>query len=554
MTPNKKTKSELSPKPIQFEQLIKPILPTWLLAWTLGVVTIVSMFGLLMTAGWFVTMAGLSALVLGASVHYGLPSLLIRVFAMARTFGRYGELLVSHSAIFELLKKLRINVFERFALLDKHARTVIGSAIAQHRLVKDIDILDEFVLKVLSPYLIATLAVTIVGAVIGHYFSWIVLVGFWGLIAVSWFMMILAKPIAKQQSDQKQARIVMLTHTLPSLTQLVLWGRWHDKTAEFLAIDRQLGQSYQQANFHKRISLLIIQWLLAVIVLIVLYMGVDLVQKTGAVMYLATVLAVFGFFDVGNGLAQDPLAYGRSIHAKNNLNELLGRTPSPKIPLPAGELEWHLKDLSFRQVTAVFGVADINCVVKSGVPLVIQGVSGGGKSTLLDGLAGELDALTGDSLIQVADKQLPSWAIDWQGELGYLAQKIDIFNQTLKDNLLLGKANASEEELWRVLEWVGLTKWAAQQPLGLDTPLGEYGVGVSGGQARRIALARLLLTPKRVLLLDEPFAGLDTQTRQQLWQILKNHQKDGILVVVSHHDDIVDDGSQRLVIGEPSLV
>lgn len=218
-----------------------------------------------------------------------------------------------------------------------------------------------------------------------------------------------------------------------------------------------------------------------------------------------------------------------------------------------------------------FGFAPVSFVIKHGLPLVIGGVSGGGKSTLLDVLAGELHAKQGtmtiyditlqhhigvNTLANSSDTNLPDNAFigsttDWQGELGYLGQRVDIFNQSLRDNLLLGEPSTSDAVLWQVLDDVALSAWAKSRQ-GLDTPLGEYGTAISGGQARRVALARLLLRPKKILLLDEPFAGLDDTNRQRLWAILKQRQQNGLLVVVSHHRDILEDNSiDTLWLGEP---
>ena len=85
-----------------------------------------------------------------------------------------------------------------------------------------------------------------------------------------------------------------------------------------------------------------------------------------------------------------------------------------------------------------------------------------------------------------------------------------------------------------MLKDTALHDWVQNQPQQLDTVLGEYGAAVSGGQARRIALARILLTNRPVLLLDEPFAGLDPDTTQQVLQALLQRQRNGILVIVSH--------------------
>lgn len=544
-------------KPVfSLKQLILPMLPIWLMVWGLGIITLISVVGLLMVSGWFITMAGLSGLILAGShtFNYLAPSAMIRTFAIVRTAGRYGELVVSHGAIFELLKQLRVRFFGEFAKLDTHTRAKLGSSVAQYRLIKDIDVLDEFALKVISPQVTVIVMAMVIGLIIAKVFSWVVLVGFMVVVGLSWLIIMLAKPIAKLENTQKQARAIMLTNTLPSLTQLVLWGRWQDKSQEFLQIDKTLTKIYKKAHRQRRFGVLLVQWTIALTALAVLYVGASLVGHVGVAVYLAVLLAVFGFFDIGANLVHDPLAYGRSLDAKDNLNQLLSTPALPKTPLTQGAITWHINELSAKQTGAVFGVTDVNCTIKTGTPLVIQGVSGGGKSTLLDTLAGEIEPVSGQTTIEIAGESLPSQMMDWQGELGYLGQRIDIFNQSLRDNLKLGKSLASDDELWQALGWVGLDDWAKKEPLGLDTPLGEYGVGVSGGQGRRIALARLLLSPKRVLLLDEPFAGLDKQTRHELWQTLKDRQKDGILVVVSHHDDIIDGEVARLVIGEPSPV
>ena len=181
---------------------------------------------------------------------------------------------------------------------------------------------------------------------------------------------------------------------------------------------------------------------------------------------------------------------------------------------------------------AIVGFKAISLTATQGIPVLITGRSGAGKSTLLQVLAHELAPQQGSIELN---------GMDWlalhntPALTGYLGQQIDIFDQTLATNLRLGNADASNEQLWQVLGKVGLKDWARSQPLQLQTPLGEYGQAISGGQARRIALARLLLSPKKILLLDEPFAGLDKKSREALWQMLVQHQQQGILIIVTHH-------------------
>lgn len=232
-------------------------------------------------------------------------------------------------------------------------------------------------------------------------------------------------------------------------------------------------------------------------------------------------------------LVGEPLAYGRSVNAKERVNGLLGeQIMAKKQPLNDNPVII-LKNLSVKMPSAILGAENLNATLTPNKPTLIIGASGAGKSTLLATLAGEAPRMGGEILVNGADID----GVDFGNSFGFLGQTVDIFDQTLADNLRLGKPSATDDELWAVLDKVNLSEWAKAQPKGLDTPLGEYGMGISGGQGRRVALARLLLSPKKVLLLDEPFAGLDSTTRQIVWHSLITMQqasKIGVLAIATH--------------------
>jgi ATP-binding cassette subfamily C protein CydC len=116
----------------------------------------------------------------------------------------------------------------------------------------------------------------------------------------------------------------------------------------------------------------------------------------------------------------------------------------------------------------------------------------------------------------------------------YVGQRAQVFGLTIAADLRLADPTASDDELLQVLGLVGLTDWLARQPQGLLTVLGQFGVGLSGGELRRFALARALLRKAPLLLLDEPFAGLDASTAESLLQNIVAYQRHGILVIASH--------------------
>lgn len=164
--------------------------------------------------------------------------------------------------------------------------------------------------------------------------------------------------------------------------------------------------------------------------------------------------------------------------------------------------------------------------------IALQGPSGCGKSSLLQALLGFVP-YQGDILIN----QQPLSQLErshWQQQLGYMAQHSSIAAASIADNLRLAAADASEQQLISALQQVELWPLLQQLPLGLNTPLGERGLGLSGGQLQRLALAQLLLRDAKVWLLDEPTAHLDGATAYRLHQLIGRLSQGKTLIIVSH--------------------
>jgi ATP-binding cassette subfamily C protein CydD len=159
----------------------------------------------------------------------------------------------------------------------------------------------------------------------------------------------------------------------------------------------------------------------------------------------------------------------------------------------------------------------------AGEKLVIYGPSGCGKSTLLAIIGGFLAPDAGDVVLDEAGAAEVGVAGLTRRQLselrGYLGQQPFLYAGTIRDNITLGTP-AEPGALERATALAGLEAFLATLPAGLDTRLGQDGLGVSGGQARRIALARVLLKPRPLLLLDEPTASLDADTERQFWSDL----------------------------------
>ena len=507
---------------------------SWLLALLLGAITLLCAITLLALSGWFISAAALAGLA-GAAAYdfdYFRPAAIIRLCAIGRTAGRYAERLTSHYAALGLLKDLRVKTFNALA----NSRSGHHSADTLQRLVADIDLLDQLPLKVIAPWLWALSLSAL-------------LLLFWYLLApallytaglpllLALFVPVLtfkrATKLAAHETSAAALRRTLLLEPLMMLPALLIWQRWQDKTRQFSAQDQHcLELQLQQQQLSSRCALLQ-QSLLALSLLLLLWQGAQLLaaQALTVPLLLAAALALWALYEVMLPLCQSFIALGMSLAARNRLNQLADNTIQSKgdKPEPQGALTLSAIQLSARQDGALYGPDNVSFTLHSGSVLLISGASGSGKTTLLQALANQL-AVAGT--LQLNGLPYREWQLGQT--LGYLSQQADIFDLTLAQNLRLGAPDASDAQLWQVLKDTALQEWAQNQPQQLDTVLGEYGAAVSGGQARRIALARLLLTHRPVLLLDEPFAGLDPDTTQQVLHALLQRQRNGILVIVSH--------------------
>ena len=531
-------------------QLFSTQLDKWLIAACLGIMTALSVIGLLMTSGWFISAAAMAGMVaLGShSFNYLVPAAIIRVMAMVRTAGRYGEMMVSHHAVFGLLQRLRVRFFNQFARLPlANLSSTLQSTHAMHRLTHDIEILNELPLRVVSPWLVATTASLLVATLLYQYEVNPMLIAIFLIAGLMLPAMLTWRSIKHARAHQAlaESRRVSLLNPLSALTHLLIWQRWQSELTAFNSLDTQHTHQQKRIQRAQSLVMLIMQWLIAAVLvgLLVGFYHTPLVISVP--MLLALSLGIMGMTDLLAPLVTHSLALGNSLAAKHQLNELLNPSLQPShhlnhdlAPLPIdvarlnAPLTLTIHQLAAKMPQAIVGFKAISLTATQGIPVLITGRSGAGKSTLLQVLAHELAPQQGSIELN---------GMDWlalqntPALTGYLGQQIDIFDQTLATNLRLGNADASDEQLWQVLGKVGLKDWARSQPLQLQTPLGEYGQAISGGQARRIALARLLLSPKKILLLDEPFAGLDKKSREALWQMLVQHQQQGILIIVTHH-------------------
>ena len=282
-------------------------------------------------------------------------------------------------------------------------------------------------------------------------------------------------------------------------------------------------------------------------ILSVLVIGLLLVESeqiAGPVLALL-VLGSMAVFEASAGLPGAYQALGRIRTAAGRILQIV-RTPatvsepvSPK-PLPEG-LDIRFEDVRFRYPGAQASALDgIDLTVPAGARIGVVGPSGAGKSTLAGLLLRFWDPEAGRILLggtPLNDLRRSSVC----RQIGLLSQHTELFDDTVRNNLLLARPEASEAALAEAIRLAGLEDWLGTLPRGLDTWIGEGGLRVSGGQARRIALARVLLHDAPILILDEPTTGLDPATERSVYDALQNAMTGRTVVIITHRVNLLAD-------------
>lgn len=519
-----------------------------LLVW----VTLLAGLSLLGLSGWFIVSCALAGVALAA----GLPASLdvyvpgggIRFFALLRTVARYVERLYNHNTVLTLLADLRYRVFGDLTRLDDASLKRRRASEWLSRLTSDIDNLDNLYLRLLIPPVAALLTILgvsafiaiwlpVVGAVVA-----VVLTFLWAVVTFGYGWLGFANSY-QQVSDQEELRRLVLDQIQASAElrsyQTQGWHRQKVEQHETLAFNNQRRLAMKSAMGNALLSG--VTGCLLIATLWIGSMALSAEQVVGPILVMA-VITVLGINEVLALLPAAFLKLGSSYGAAQRLNALkVNRPVFDVVELPENT-EGH--SLQFDQVSYTYpeGVApaliNLQATLPSQARAVITGVSGSGKSTLAGLVMGRIAPTQG--AIRVAG--ISPWHVSPESRADHFAlltQQTDLFDGTLEENLRIAKPSATEEELWQALSSVALSHWVQQQPKQLSTHVGEKGQQLSGGQARRVALARLMLRDPKVVLLDEPFAGVDAETARHLAMSLDQWLSGRTAIFLLHQIDDV---------------
>ena len=504
---------------------------------------------LLGLSGWFITATALAGASLATALAFDVfaPSAGIRFLALARTGARYGERLVTHDATLKILAALRERLFRGWAGPQAARVLLMRPARLLFRLTADIDALDTLYLRLLVPAGAALAAAAVAGLAFGTMHAGLGLGVTAFLLLAGFGLPVLAArrsaPWARRRAHAAEALRARTIDLVAGQTDLLMAGRLPAQLAAAGAAETRLAQAEDRLN---RIETAVGAGfgLATAVLLSASLAGLALLVEAGAIgapVAALGLLLALGAVEPFAALRRGAVELGRTMLAARRLAPRLAIEAEAARPAaPPEGLALRLADVVIRLPEAPAPLfAGLDLTVRRGERVAIVGPSGAGKSTLAGLLAGEVAAQAGT--VEV----LPS---------GLLTQRSELFNDSLRENLVLADPAADDAELWRALDAAGLGPTVRATGQGLDLRLGEGGLGLSGGQARRLALARLMLRGVPLWLLDEPTEGLDgAMARDVLARFAPDDDAERTLVVVTHlrREAAIAD---RLIILEPGRI
>jgi ATP-binding cassette subfamily C protein CydC len=477
--------------------------------------------------------AHVAALVMGGAIAVGA---MLQALGPARVLLRYFERLTTHAATFRALADLRVWFFSGLA---RHSAGGLGtqrSGDVTARIVADVEALDGLYLRIIVP-LAAALLLLVVLALLAVEAPWPGLaVAALFLIAAFLIPIVAARGALAGGAQVMEAAGAMRIAVVDLFTGLrdvrafsaearVLEGaaRRDDAVATAQARIAARAARAQAAGF------LCAQ---AALLLVLLSASTRPVYAVG--LLFLTVAA----FEAVSGLPRAGALAGNAAAAARRVLETAEAAPavaepSEPAPLPPGNA------LRFNAVHFQWSpdrpelFDSLTLEISTGTRVAILGPSGAGKSTLAALLLKVVAPQAGQVLLGGTDiATLSSDAV--RARIGWLGQATHLFDDTIRANLLLGRPDADDAALWRALDAAEIGDFVRALPDQLDTWLGEGGARASGGQGRRIALARTLLTDAPILILDEPCAGLDIATERAFFATLNALPAGRTVVLIAH--------------------
>ena len=519
----------------------------------LGVTALGAAIALGGTAAWLIARASQQPPVLYLTV----AATSVRLFGVSRALARYLSRLASHKVALTGMDNLRNNLYDELAAAPGTKLSTLRRGDLMTRAGADVDEVGNVVVKTLLPALVAAIVgvgtvgvITIISPAAGIILALGLVVS--GIIAPA----LIARSVRLAESQGADARTDIAATSLAILegaTELSMAGTL--KRAR-RSLDRAEGELSAALARSARLSAFargLDVCAMGIAVIGALLIGIPqttsgaLAQVLLAVVVLVPLSSFEGVAELTPAAAQ----LVRSAQAATRICSLLDEeAPAQPHDVPEGPTVIEARDLAIGWPSGPTLVTGISLTLRPGSSLAIVGPSGIGKTTLLATLTGIIPPKSGSALIN----GVPAWGADRDqltSRITMTAEDAHVFATTIYENLRVARASLTRDEASELLARAGLAQWVQSLPDGLDTVIGSGGTTVSGGERRRLLMARALAAPAPIMAVDEASEHLDAATADRLMETLLTRSPDRATLVVTHRLSALDQADQVIVLAAP---
>jgi ATP-binding cassette subfamily C protein CydCD len=510
----------------------------------LGALTIGSNVSLMGTSAWLISTAALHPSI--AALEVAIVG--VRFFGISRAVFRYTERLVSHNVTFRLLARLRVWFYTKLEPLAPARLMEYRAGDLLARIVGDIETLENFYVRVVSPPLVALLTGIGVAIFLVSFYPLLatVLIGFF--IGIGFLLplssLILGRKPGKALVSLRADLNTRLVDGIQGLADILAYGRADEHATQIARTGQEYGLAQKRmahiSGFHSSLTILLTNLGLWLVVYLTIPQVTD--GHIAGPMLASLALLTLASFEAVNPLSQAAQMWESVRAAAGRLFEIVDTKPivedrgekknegGEKELLPTLELS----HVSFSYSTqAIPAIQDISFKLKAGKSLAIVGPSGAGKSTLVNLLLRFWEYSSGD--IRLGGESLHGLEQDEvRARCAVVSQSSYLFNTSVRENLRLACPSASQEEIKNAAKQAQIHEFILELPKGYDTFIGEQGTRLSGGERQRLAIARALLKDAPILILDEPTANLDPITEKQVLATLFGVMKSKTSLLITH--------------------
>ena len=507
----------------------------------LSTLTIGSSIALIGTSAWLISTAALHPSI----ADLGVSIVGVRFFGISRGVFRYLERLVSHNVTFRLLARLRVWFYEKLEPLAPARLMDYKSGDLLARVIGDVETLENFYVRVISPSLTAILIALGVSFFFASFYPLLALILISLFLILGLILPILTRIVSRAPGQrlitQRTDIQTQLVDGIQGLADLLAFGRGSDRCQQISSMGNAYGSTQKQmariSGFHSALSNFITNFGLWLVLLILIPQVTT--GNINGVMLGTFALITLASFEAVNPLPLAAQMWSSSREAARRLFDVVDVEPVVK---ETGEkrLETSLPNsLQFSSLTFSYpnqimpALKEISFIVPAGKSIAIVGPSGAGKSTIANLLLrfwdyelGEI-ALGGESLKTLNQDEV-------RKRCALVSQNSYFFNTSIRENLRLAHPSMSQEEMESAARAAQIHEFIANLPKGYDTFIGEQGLRLSGGERQRLGIARALLKEAPILIFDEPTANLDPLTERQVLNTLFETMRGRTSLLITH--------------------